>query len=179
MNTSVVTHIIRFVLLFFIQVFILNAVPGGSGLSFMNGVQLMIYPLFILLLPVEMNVFYLMLLALGFGSLIDVFSNTFGMHASSLMAFAYFRPMVFKLFAPRDDYDILQETNMFQMGMGWFLKSFGTLLLIHHLWYFILEIFRLSEILYILQKTSFSLVLSFLLCILFQFLFVRKPKKEA
>lgn len=173
MNTSIVTHSIRVFLLFFLQVLVLNAIQPGYG------VQLMIYPLFIFLLPVEMNIFYLMLIAMGFGGLIDMFSDTFGMHASSLIVFAYFRPIIFKLFAPRDGYDILMETNLFEMGFAWFLKTFGLLLIIHHLWYFILEIFRITEILYILQKTGLSVVVSFILCVLFQFLFLRKPKKEA
>ena len=173
MNTTIVTHSIRLVLLFVIQVFILNFLDIGFG------VQLMIYPLFIMLLPVEMNVFYLMLIAFGYGALIDIFSNTFGMHAASAAVFAYFRPVIFKLFAPRDGYDNLLETNMFQMGFGWFLRSFGLLIIIHHFWFFMLEIFRVTEILYILQKTGLSALLTFILCILFQQLFLRKPKKEA
>jgi hypothetical protein len=143
------------------------------------GIHLMIYPLFILLLPVELNIFYLMLIAFGMGAVIDIFSDTFGMHASAAVVFAYFRPIVFKLFAPRDGYDILMETNIFQMGFGWFLRSFGILILIHHFWFFLIEIFRASEIMYILQKTGLSAILSFILCILFQQLFLRKPKKEA
>ncbi len=173
MNTTILTHSVRVALLFIIQVFILNYLEIGYG------IQMMIYPIFIFLLPVEMNVFYLMLIAFGFGAFIDIFSDTFGMHASAAVMFAYFRPIIFKLFAPRDGYDALMETNMFQMGFGWFLRTFGILILIHHLWFFLLMIFRVSEILYILQMTGLSAVLSFILCILFQQLFLRKPKKEA
>ena len=172
MNQLIIRHIFRFFLIFFIQVIILNQIEIGYG------IQLMIYPLFILLLPVEINVFYLMIIAFGFGGLIDIFTNGYGLNASSLVVFAYFRPLIFKLFAPRDDYDILLETNIFNMGRAWFLKTFGLLLIIHHFWYFLLEMFKLSEIVYILQKTGLSVVLSFILCILFQYLFLRKPKKE-
>ena len=172
MNTTIVTHIIRFLLIFALQVFILNDVPVP------HGAQLMIYPLFIFLLPVEINIFYLMLIAFGFGGLIDIFSNTFGMHASALMAFAYFRPIIFKLFAPRDGYDILLETNLFQMGFGWFLRTFSILLLIHHFWFFMLEIFRITEIVYVMKMTGLSVIGSFILCVLFQYLFLRKPRKE-
>lgn len=172
MNTPIVTHIIRLLLVFALQVFILNDVPVA------HGVQFMIYPLFIFLLPVEINIFYLMLIAFGFGSLIDIFSNTFGMHASALMAFAYFRPIIFKLFAPSDGYDILLETNLLQMGFGWFLRTFGILLLIHHFWFFMLEIFRITEIVYVLKMTGLSVIGSFVLSVLFQYLFLRKPRKE-
>lgn len=173
MNTPILTYGIRFGLLFVIQVFILNYLEVGYG------IQMMVYPLFIFLLPEELNVFYLMLIAFGFGAFIDVFSDTFGMHASSAVLFAYFRPIFFQIFAPRDGYDPLVEANMFQMGFGWFFRTFGILLLIHHLWFFLLMIFRVSEILYILQMTGLSAVLTFILCILYQQLFLRKPKKEA
>ena len=172
MNQPLVLHIVRFLIAFLIQVLILNQIEIGFG------IQLMVYPLFILLLPIDMNVFYLMIIAFGTGGMIDIFSNTYGLHASSLLVFAYFRPIIFNLFAPRDGYDILLETNVFNMGSSWFIRAFGLLLIIHHLWYFLLEMFKLSEILYILQKTGMSVVLSFVLCILFQYLFLRKPSKE-
>lgn len=173
MSPAILTHIIRAVLLLVIQVSVFDDLPIGEG------VHIMIYPLFIFLLPVEINVFYLMLIAFGFGVLIDINTDTFGLHALSASMFAYFRPLIFKLFAPRDGYDPLTETNMFQMGFGWFLRTFGILLLIHHFWFFLLMVFRISEILYILKITGFSVVLSFILCILYQQLFLRKPKKEA
>lgn len=172
MNQPIVLHIVRFALAFIIQVLILNQIEIGFG------IQLMVYPLFILLLPVDMNVFYLMMIAFVTGGAIDVFSNTYGLHASSLVVFAYFRPIIFNLFAPRDGYDILLETNLFTMGRSWFIRSFGLLLIIHNLWYFLLEMFKITEILYILQKTGMSVVLSFILCILFQYLFLRKPSNE-
>ncbi len=173
MNPSIITYSIRAVLLLIIQVYILYFLDIGQG------IHIMIYPLFIFLLPVEMNIFYLMLIAFGFGGIIDIFNDTAGLHAASAVMFAYFRPIIFKLFAPRDGYDILMETNLFQMGFGWFLRTFGILILIHHLWFFLLEIFRISDILFILKNTGLSAVFSFVLCILYQQLFLRKPKKEA
>jgi hypothetical protein len=138
----------------------------------------MVYPLYILLLPVEMGIFPLMFLAFGMGLAIDSMSNTYGLHTSSLLAFAYFRPVFFKIFAPRDGYDHLLESNIFNLGFSWFLRAFGTLLVIHHLWFFTLEMFKLNEILLILQKTGLSVVVSFLICILLQYLFIRNKKEN-
>ena len=168
----VVKIILRFILFFLVQVLVLNQIEIGMG------IQIMIYPLFILLLPVETGVFSLMFIAFGLGLFIDAMSNTYGLHTSSLLAFAYFRPVIFKLFAPRDGYDILLETNIFNMGRGWFFKTFGILLLVHHFWFFMLEMFKLNEILYVLQKTGLSVVISFMICILLQYLFLSKPKSN-
>lgn len=169
---AIVVHILRFVGLVLLQVLILNQMEIGFG------IQVMVYPLFILLLPVEMNIFYVMFIAFGMGLSIDSMSDTYGLHTSSLLAFAYFRPVIFKLFAPRDGYDHLLETNIFNMGNGWFIRVFGILIIIHHLWFFALEMFKLNEIIMILQKTLLSVVLSFLICILLQYLFIRKRNNE-
>jgi hypothetical protein len=169
---EVVKHGSRFFLFLLIQVFVLNQLEIGFG------IQVMIYPLFILLLPIETNIFVLLLLAFGLGLGIDAMSNTYGLHTSALLAVSYFRPVIFKLFAPRDDYDPLINTDMFSMGTFWFIKTFGLLLLIHHLWFFVLEMFKLNEILFVLQKTGLSVVISFLFCVLMQFLIIKRVKEK-
>jgi len=165
-------HIIRFVFILLLQVLVLNQLEIGFG------IQIFIYPLFIFLLPVELGVFPLMFLAFGMGIAIDSMSDTYGLHTSSLLAFAYFRPAILKLFSPRDGYDALLETNILNMGRNWFIKTFGLLLLIHHFWFFLLELFKINEILIVLQKTLISGTVSFLICILLQYLFIRNSKKN-
>jgi hypothetical protein len=163
---------IRFLLLTFAQVLILNQIEIGFGIQFM------IYPLFIFLLPVETSVIILLLSAFAQGLIIDSMSNTYGLHASSLLVFAFFRPIIFKLFAPRDGYDPLMEINLVSMGFGWFLRTFGLLLIMHHLWFFLVEMFKWNEIVFVLQKTGLSVVASFLMCVLLQYLFIRKRQEK-
>ena len=171
MNQTV-KNILRFLSLMAFQVLVLNQIEIGFG------IQLMVYPLFILLLPVEISISLLLLLAFSLGIVIDAMSNTYGLHASSLLVFAYFRPVIFKISAPRDGYDPLMETNLQTMGYKWFIKTFGSLLLIHHFWFFLLEIFKLNELVFVLQKTGLSVILSFLLCLLLQYLFTNKSAKK-
>lgn len=159
---------LRFVFFVLLQVLVLNQIEIGWG------IQIMISPLFILLLPVEIGVIPLLFIAFAHGLAIDAMSNTYGLHTSSLLVFAYARPAVFKLFAPRDGYEHLTEANIFTMGFTWFVKTFGLLLLFHHLWFFLIEMFKLNEVLFVLQKTILSSFLSMVLCILFQYLFLRK-----
>src|SRR5690606_5801534 len=165
---QLVKNILRFIFLLLVQVLVLNQIEIGFG------IQLMIYPLFILLLPVDTNVSGLLLLAFLLGISIDAMSNTYGLHASALLIVAYFRPIIFKLFAPRDGYDSLIEANLRTMGYKWFINTFGILLLMHHFWFFMLEMFTLNEFAFILQKTALSAPLSFLLCMLVQYLFMNK-----
>ena len=63
------------------------------------------------------------------------------------------------------------------MGTFWFVKTFGVLLFIHHFWFFLIELFKINDIGFVFQKTLLSFPLSFLICILLQYLFVKKQKK--
>ena len=169
---EVIKNIIRFILLVGIQALVLNQLEIGLG------IQIMVYPLFVLLLPFELSVIAVLVLAFAMGIAIDAISNTYGLHASSLVLMAYLRPIIFKVFAPRDGYDNLKEASSYQMGMRWYIFVYGILLFLHHLWFFTLEIFRMDDFFFILQKVLLSLPLSFLLSTLLQSLFVSKPKER-
>jgi hypothetical protein len=163
---------IRFVLFVMLQALVFNQIEIGFG------IHIMVQPLFIMLLPFETGVFTLMILGFALGLIIDVFSNTYGLHASSLLLMAYVRPIIFKFYGPREGYDPLKEPSVFDMGSRWFLFVFGYLILIHHFWYFLVEIFRFDQFLLILQKTIFSVIISYLLCIVLQTFLVKKSKTK-
>ena len=127
-----------------------------------------------MLLSFDTGVLSLLAISFTLGICIDAFSNTFGLHTSSLLVFSFLRPVIFKLFDTREGYDLLLEPTVLNMGNGWFIKSFGSLLLIHHFWFYLLEMFKLNDIGYVLEKTVYSLPLSFFLCVLLQYLFVNK-----
>ena len=168
----IIQHSIRFVFLAILQALVLNQIEIGLG------IQIMAYPIFVFLLPFEISTLLMLFLAFAMGLIIDSISNTYGLHASSLVLFAYFRPIIFKMFAPREGYDPLKESNIFEMGPKWFIYVFGILLVRHHFWFFLLEMFRLDAMLFILQKTVLSVPISFLFVYLLQMLFIRKPKER-
>ncbi|TNE77051.1 MAG: hypothetical protein EP333_01450 [Bacteroidetes bacterium] len=170
--TLFLKHIGRFLVLGLLQVLIFNQAEIGWGLQFMP------YPLFIFLLPIETGVVYLLLIAFGYGMFIDSLSDSYGLHTSAILVFAYLKPMIMKLFSPRDGYESTVENAYASLGFSWFLKTYGLLLLIHHLWFFLLEIFKLNDLLFTLQKTGLSFVSSFILSMMLQFLLVSKSSKE-
>ncbi|HLU87732.1 MAG TPA: hypothetical protein VKZ44_08235 [Taishania sp.] len=162
----ILIHALRFILFVLIQSVVFNQLEIGLG------IHPMIYPLFIMLLPFNTNSVLLLFLAFAMGMSIDVLSNTGGLHASSLLVFALFRPIIFKAFGPREGYDPGAEGSIYEMGHTWFLYCFGILILIHHTWFFFMEVFKFSEFLYVLRKLVLSLPVTYLLVILFQFLFL-------
>jgi hypothetical protein len=165
-----VKHSVRFLILGLVQVLLLNQLEIGLG------IQAMVYPLFILLLPIDLGTIPLLIFAFIFGISIDAISNTFGLHASSLMVFAYCRPLFLKVFAPRDGYENVKEGNTYEMGLSWFLWVYGGLLLVHHFWFFYMEVFRIDEIVFVLQKTFLSALVSFFMAFILQILLVTKPR---
>jgi hypothetical protein len=119
-----------------------------------------------------------MLLSFGLGFGIDLFSNTYGLHASSALVIAYGRPYLIKLFEPRDGFDPGIELTIYSMGYAWFSYVFGAFLLAHTMWFFLIEQFKWSEFWYVVLKTALGVPLSLILCVLLQFLFFKKPVKR-
>ena len=165
-------HTIRFVIFAFLQAMVFNQLNIGFG------IHLMIQPLYIMLLPFELTVIPMMGIAFLMGLVIDIISNTYGLNTSSLVLMAYLRPIVFKFYGPREGYDPLKEPTSQDMGASWFTVVYGILLGLHSFWFFLLEIFELGRIGFILQKTIFSGVLSFLLALLIQSFILNSTQKK-
>ena len=161
-------YFLRLVLFLFLQSFIFNQLEISAS------IHVMIAPLYLFLLPFEKSKLSLLLMALVLGIAIDATSNTFGLHTSSLLLFAFLRPIIFRVFSPREGYDSLKSPSIFDMGNRWFISTFSILLFSHHLWFFILEAFSFNETLLILQKTILSGVISFVVCVILQTIFIKR-----
>jgi hypothetical protein len=169
---NIVKHSIRFFAFIFIQAFIFNQLEIGLG------IQIMVYPLYIFLLPIELNVIALMIVSFVFGISIDYFSNTYGLFASSALLIAYLRPFLFKLLEPRDGFLPGMELSVYQMGFGWFSSAFVLVFFINNFWFFIIEQFKWKEIWFILLKTILSTPLSLGASILIQMAFFKNTSSK-
>ncbi len=168
----IVKPLIQFFGLLLLQVFILNTIEPGMG------IYLMAYPLLIAILPFSYKVVTVLSISFLMGFMVDLFSNTFGLHASAAVTMGMARPLLYKYFAPRDGYDILRQPNVLDMGLRWHILTFGSLLFIHHIWFFLLESFRFDNIASALIKTLLSGSLSLIICLIIQYLFFKKEKSR-
>ncbi len=169
---QIVANSLRFVLFILFQVLVLNNLEIGGGM------YPMLYPLFIFMLPFQISTVSLMVIAFFFGLFIDALSNTFGLHASAAVVFAFCRPLLFKVFSPRDGYENIETVSIHTLGIRWFVYNFGLLLLIHHTWFFLIEVFKWNEFLLILRKLILSWPVSLGLALLTQFIFFQKKKVD-
>ncbi len=151
-------HIIRisfrFILIVLLQGLIFHRFNLG-GTQF-NYIQILIYPLFIMLLPVQTGRILLIILGFLLGLSIDFFYDSPGLHASASVFTAFIRPFVLASIEPRGGYKINSVPNKNQFGVNWFARYVAILLLFHLLWYFTVEAFQISMVLQIILKTVSS-----------------------
>ena len=158
----------RFIILVLVQVLIFNHI------NFLGYINPYIYILFIILYPANNNRTLFVFLAFLLGLSVDLFSDSGGVHAAACVTVAYIRP-VFLKFSFGTVYDY-QSIKFDQIDFGNKLTYFSALVIIHQLIMFSLEIFNISKIILILQKTLFSGIFTIILCLIVSILFSQKRK---
>lgn len=165
-----INMVVRFIFLVLLQGLILNNV------DLFGFVTPYLYVLVILLFPLEMNKSLVLVLSFLLGMGIDMFSHTWGMHTSAAVFAAFMRPLLLRVLAPRDGYPVGVTPDMSHMGINWFLVYAFILIFFHHLFLFFVEVFRFSEFFYTLGRSLASMIFTFLLVILAQFLTFRQKR---
>ncbi len=165
---QIVKNIVRFVVLVFIQVAILNNIQISG---FLNPY---LYILFILLLPFETPNWLLLVLSFFLGLSVDVFSNTVGMHASASVFMAYLRPYILNLLSVRDGYEQGTTPSIKDYGFGWFFKYCIILVVAHHGFLFFIEVFSFTNLGETIQRIIISTFFTLTLLITSQYLLFKK-----
>ncbi len=165
---QILKNTLRFVVLVFIQVAILNNIQISG---FINPY---VYVLFILLLPFETPNWVLLVLSFFIGLSVDVFSNTLGMHASASVFMAYLRPYILNYLSVRDGYEQGTRPGVFHYGFAWFFKYCIVLVLAHHSFLFFIEVFSFSNLSETIVRIIFSAFFTLTLLMTSQFLMFKK-----
>jgi len=157
----------RFVLLVFLQLFVLN------NIQFSGFVNPYLYVLFIMLLPFEIS--GLLMLVLGFilGMVIDIASATIGYHTIATVFMTYCRYHLLRLIAPRDGYETGMTPTLQSLGFFWFFKYVSLLTIAHHFVLFWVESFRLNDLFPATLRALASGVFTILLIFFYQILSMR------
>jgi rod shape-determining protein MreD len=171
MLNKVLANIGRFVVLVLLQGIILNDVNLWQGMAIPY-----LYVLFLLMLPIEIPRWAELLIGLVCGLCIDMFTNTIGIHASASVLVAFIRPIYLKAIAPRDGYEFGVRPTISDLGLSWFIKYAGVLILIHHLWFFYVEVYSFRGFFDTLLRSVLSATFTLLLAIISQYLIF--PKKS-
>ncbi len=169
MSKELYNNVFRFVLLGAFQVLVLQQISNAfSGFPYIN---IFVYPLFILLLPFQINRMLLSVLGFLMGIAIDIAYDSPGIHASVMLLIAYIRPIVIRRLEPKGGYTANSSPTPKRMNWNWFLRYSAILMGLHLFFYFSVEAFTYAYILSILLKTIVSFPLSMLFIILFMAIF--------
>jgi len=172
MSRTILINIIRFILLVFVQVFLLKNV------TLYNLSTPYLYILFILLLPFGIPNFLLFVLALVLGLTVDAFYDTPGLHAAACVLLAFVRIQFINITVQKEGFDNEPEPTVSVMGFRWFFTYAIILTLIHHFFLFNLEVFRFSEIQYTLTRVLLSSVFTVFLMLISGLLFYRSRERK-
>lgn len=170
MTRDVFALILRFAVIMSIQVFVLGNVQIGGMLNPYLYVYLIIF------LPLDFSPNGGLLFAFTTGLIIDIFSQTLGMHIISSVFLAYSRLYVLQYMAPRDGYEFTRTISLKKMGWLWFFTYTGILVFLHHFILFFIESFRMSGLGFTIMKALGSSVLTLLLVLVVQLLFAPQGK---
>ena len=168
MNNVIATNTIRFFVLLLAQVVICN------NINFFGFINPYIYIIFIFLFPIRENRLILLLVSFLLGMMVDMFSDSGGVHAAAAVSLAYARPILLKTsYGTLYEHQSIKFSNT-EIGSLITYITFGTLL--HHFILFSLEIFNITDILLILKNTLFSSIFTILVSVLIIILFSRNRK---
>ena len=168
-NNLIVSNVIRWVIIFILQVLILKSIViGWNGFNY---ISILMYPMVIILLPVDLHVTISIIISFILGILIDIFYGSLGVHASACVFTAFIRPFILNYYEPKGGYALNLAPSKRKYGFNWFFRYASVLMLLHLFFYFSVEVFTYVYIGEILLKTFLSFLFSMLYVIMYQFLF--------
>ena len=167
-----VKNILRAMLFLLVQVFVLDKILLHQLFT------PYVYFLFILWLPFKMTRGWLMVIAFGYGFMLDSFRHNPGFHAAACVLIAYIRPYLISLFISQEGADTnFEEPSIKSMGgIVPYAIFVSSLAFLHNVWLFFLEAWQFGNIWYFLGKIILSTIVSVLLIIITELIFVRKQK---
>jgi len=168
MNSALFVNIFRFLLLLAVQIIVFN------NMNFLGYISPFPYVLFIILYPVNGNKFGLLFASFLLGIIMDMFSNSGGIHTTACLVLAYYRPYLFRF-----SFGLSYEYQTVKLNDVLTPERFSFILLsvlIHHFILFILEAFEITFFFDVLIRTLLSAVFTIITCIIIIYLI--KPNKR-
>lgn len=164
MSRSGLFHIIYFFLYLLAQVLLFKRlVLFDTSFCFL-------YVAFVLLLPIEINNLVLMLIGFLLGFSIDIFYDSLGLHALSLVLVAYLRNYWLAAITPQGGYEGGSSPTLAANGFQWFLVYAIPLVFVHHLLLFFTEAGGFSMFWFTMMKVMGSVVFTITVMVLLQYL---------
>lgn len=161
--SDILKHIVRWVLLIFLQISIFN------NIELFGLLNPFVYIFSVLMLPLGTPRSLLMLIGFFTGWTVDIFSNTGGLHAAATTLLAFVRPWWVGVTVPRTNYDELQNIRIKDIEFGQFVTYAALLTAIHHLSLYWGESLAWADFGLIAGKTLVNSIFTLLLVVAFRY----------
>lgn len=145
------------VALLFVQLFILDEISIAMWL------RPMIFPLVILLLPIEWRTIWVVVVSLLLGIFMDISIGGMGLYTSTLLPLAVMRRWILYLSTRRSIEAGDQTSLLSRMPLYQVMIYVGVMLLLHHTMFFALESLSFVGVMQLIATILFSTLLSTLL----------------
>ncbi len=157
MGKSILNLIIIFIVLVTAQVVIFN------NICLFNIAIPIIFIYFIIRLPLSININIAMTIAFITGLIVDIFSDTQGLHALSCTIISFNKRNILRLYITREDDISDDEVTIRTIGFSVYFKYLLTIVLLYCTLVFSIEAFTFFNILQLILRIISSTILSFLL----------------
>jgi hypothetical protein len=170
MTRAGILQFVSFFIYVLVQALLLkNLVLFNNGFCFL-------YVAFILLLPIETSTLVLMGLGFTIGFVIDIFYDSLGLHALTMVFIAYLRNYWLGIITPQGGYDAGTTPDLSSNGLQWFLVYILPLLFVHHLTLFLVESAGFTLFWYSMIKTISSLLFTMTIIVVLQYLLPQRSR---
>lgn len=171
MTIKVIKYIGHFILLVFLQAFVFN------NILLFGLLHPFIYLYFTLFLPLSLNRNVLLIIAFLTGLILDMFSNTYGIHISAMLFVAFFRNIVLQLSNIGDELNMDMEPHINTLGIRRFSIFIFSMVFIHHLVLFFLHEFSFQYFIFTFYKVVLNTLFSSLLIFVYELLLFYNVKE--
>ncbi len=167
---NLVRGLIYFVVLVVIQVVLLN------NIYFLRVATPFLYLYFIIKMPIGVFRESIILSSFFIGLVIDMFTNTPGMHAAACTLVGFVREPLIHLFMGKD---LLEGSypSYYTFGVGGFIRYVSSIVVLHHVILFVIESLTLFDPMFLVMRIVASVIATVLLVCTIE-VFNIDPKKS-
>jgi hypothetical protein len=152
-----------------LQVLVLQRVNLGGAVF--NHVTLFIYPLFLMLLPLQMPRAIQLFVAFFTGLVLDYFMNKIGLHAATAVFMIFVRPSILNILEPAGGFKESSSATKRKFGFLWFTKYAALFVFLYCFYFFSVEYYTFVRWLDILKDAVCSGAISYVLVMIYILLF--------
>lgn len=157
-------YVLLFVVVVALQVLLFN------NINLFGLINIYIYTIFIMSLPVGMSKDLQMILAFLLGLCVDIFTNTLGMHIFASVFVAFFRNGIIERISSKQEFDAGASPSVKTLGKSTFFKYAFLMVFLHNLVLFPLEDPEFKNIPHTLLMILCSVPVSYMLVVAYYLL---------